>query len=239
MIQKTKILNLVIALVAGASFMAVSTESAYAKRQCFTQYGGGETCINVNEDAELNVDKVIKNPKTGEYVDHVRSKNASDAYVFGYQETLKFRIIVENKGDVTIKNVDLKDIMPSLIKYKGGDGNDENNGRTVKFDVGDLKSGERKTYEFEAKFVTDGIVPNDDIYCDTNYAKAEGRRKDNDKKIDNADATNFCVALPKVLSKEAPTKLPVTGGVEPKSILVISFASGLILVGFGIKKYFS
>ena len=225
---------LAIALVGTVSMGTVNPDKAYAKRQCFTQYGGGETCVDVKEDADLKVDKSVYNPTSKDYEDNVKAKGGSYPYIFSKTENIKFRIKVENTGDVRINDINLEDILPSYIKYAGGDGDDKDDGRKVEFDIGDLKSGESEEVEFTAKYDANGVDPKDSYICLTNIAKAKGERADDEDDDESAlDYSNFCVGIGKVLGKETPKVLPVTGS---KDVLIISTAVGLVLIGFGIRK---
>jgi len=223
----------VLAIATGIFVMSVG--KSYAKISCTTQYGGGETCVNVTEDAKLSVDKTIYNPKSGQYEDHVKSTGGSNPYVFGYNETIKFKITVKNTGDVKIKDINMYDALPTFLKYKSGDGDDRKDGKEVKFEVGDLEPGEEESYIFRAEIENGGISPNSDKICLTNMATAKGEREDNQKDEESVDYSNFCITLGKVLgsSKEKITKLPTTGS---EDFLIPAVSVGLILIGFGIRK---
>ena len=52
-----------------AFILAFSHRAALAR--CEQQYGGGETCY----EGELRLDKVVKNPSTGTYVDNLFSSD--------------------------------------------------------------------------------------------------------------------------------------------------------------------
>ena len=100
----------------------VSASSVFAKEICYTQYGGGETCVDVPENSNLELDKTIYNPASKQYEDHVKSSGGSNPYVFDVNEDINFKITIKNTGDVELKNVDLKDELPYLLKYSGKEG---------------------------------------------------------------------------------------------------------------------
>lgn len=220
------IFTAVIALV-----MAITTgTSAVYAEECFTQYGGGETCVD--EDAELKVEKKIYNPESEDYESHVDR----DEHMFEDGDKIYFTIVVTNTGDVKIEDIELVDIMPSILEYAGGDGDDKDNNKVV-FDEFDLEPGEDKEFDFSTKVDFDGIKPEDDYICVSNVAEAEGTREDDGEEISNADYSNFCVELDgKVLGKEKIKHLPKTGFIDPNALLIGVTSLGLVLVGYGLRK---
>lgn len=224
----------IISTIIAISFAFVNPEKTYAKEICFTQYGGGETCVNVKEEANIRVDKTIYNPSSDSYSDHVKAKGGSYPYIFKKNEKVKFNIKVENTGEVKLEDVEIRDILPTLYVYNSGDGDSRKDGAEAVFDIGDLKPGESEEVTFTAKISDKGILPNDSYICITNIVKAEGEREDdNDEEEKDVDYANYCVQLGKVLGKEAPKVLPVTGS---QDVLLIAFSVGITLVGYGIRK---
>ena len=225
-------------VVSAVAFLVLPSKAS-AREVCFTQYGGGETCVNVDEDSQIKVDKKILNPKSDQYEDHIKASGGSYPYKFSEGEKIEFQITVRNIGDVKLVNIKLTDVLPSFVKYKSGDGEKNKDGTEVEFDIGSLDPDEKETVEFTAKIASDGILPKDDRLCLTNIAKVKAIRDDDrDKKESAVDYANFCVELPKVLGKESIKVLPTTGGVEidPEKLAILAIASGLMLVGFGIKR---
>lgn len=239
MTTKSLLKMLTVGLV-GLAVILLLPKKSEAKEVCYTQYGGGETCVDVEEDSELRVDKQIYNPRAGEWENHVKESGGSFPYKFEAEETIRFRIKVENTGDVRIEDIKTQDILPSFLKYRDGDGGGKNDDTRVEFDEFDLDPGQEETFEFRARVADDGVLPNDDRICLTNIAKAEGvREDDDDDEESDVDYANFCIELPEVLGKEAPEKLPVTGFFEPKGaqkILILSLSAGMVLAGYGIRK---
>jgi len=238
--NKIAIASVIASITAFTAVVFMPIKVAEAREICFTQYGGGETCIDESEDSKLKVDKKIYNPKSGDYEDHIKAESGSNPYTFTEGEEIKFKFTVKNDGDVDLVDVEAEDILPSYLKYEGGDGDENDEGDKIGFDIGDLDVGESKTFEFTAEIADDGILPNDDMVCLTNIVKAEGKRKDHkDEKEEAVDYANFCIDLPEVLGKETIKVLPTTGGlkVTPEQLMIGSIASGLVLVGFGIKQF--
>jgi uncharacterized repeat protein (TIGR01451 family) len=208
-------------IVAAALMLSASQAKA---EQCISQYGGGETC---DRDAKLKVNKEIWNPEKKDWVDHISSKD----YMFDAKDKITFRITVKNVGDIEIKDIKLTDYFPSYVRYLDGDGDGESDDEKAVFDKFDLKPGKSKSFEFRAKVAGSDILPKDSKICLTNIAKAKGEVKDSDKKEDASDYANFCIDLPNK-KKEKITKLPTTGF----DFGLVGLSTGLVLVGFGIRK---
>lgn len=189
-----------------------------AKEICFTQYGGGETCIEENEDAKISVDKKVSE-KDGDYENHLKSSQ----HKFSAGDKIYFRIEVTNKGDVDLRDVKLEDNLPDFVEFdKEIDGDADVNGSKITFHLGSLDKGESKTVKFRAKVVDEDELPVDDKVCLTNIARAEGEREDNGDEEKDTDYSNFCIDLGDVLG-ETPTQLPKAG--TPLNLAIAGFAS--------------
>lgn len=213
----------------------VNSNSAKAGQICYPEYGGGETCVDV-DDTDLDVNKTIWNPLSDSYEDHISPNSGSYPYLFDPSEKISFRIEVKNTGDVRIEDISLVDILPQFVKYYDGDGDGKNDDTKVEFDEFDLDAGESETFEFRAKVASDGILPKDDKICLTNVAEAEGNVEDSDDEESGVDYANFCIDLP---GKEKPGSLPVTGGLKSDGswlVLVSLVAGGFLLIGFGMRR---
>lgn len=199
--MKNLILSLIITLIAVFTFVP----QVIAKEICTTQYGGGQKCENIDEDADISIDKEIYNIDDRQFEDHI---DASD-YVFKASETIEFRIEIKNKGDVTYKKVELTDTLPDFVKFKdftgGKDGKHENGKLTWEFD--NFKKGESKTVKFTVSVVDKSKLPNDTGNMQlTNVARVEGERADNKDNDKDADYSRFYVGLEGKI-----TKLPEAG----------------------------
>jgi len=218
--------TLIVLIISVFAFASVS----YAKEICTTQYGGGQTCVNVDENSNLTIDKTIYNPDHKKYEDHVQA----DSYVFTANEEVKFKISVENTGKVTYKKLVITDELPDFVefvKFTGDDtGSISDSKRQLTWEFSNFKLGDEVTVEFTAKVVKDSLLPDSsgDMQT-TNVARVEGTRNDNNEKDNNADYSRFYIRLPRV--KVAVTQLPEAG---PTSWI---FALGLIVVGLSTRKY--
>lgn len=218
----------IITLAVLASLISVvPANKIFAKEICFTQYGGGETCVNVDENAKINVDKKVSD-ENGNFQDHLKSS----VHKFEAGDKVYFKIEVENNGDVDLKDVELKDVLPDFLSFgKMIDGDTPSkSGKELKWDLGDIKKGESETVKFYADVADEEDLPKDDKICLTNVAKATGKREDNDDKEDDADYSNFCIELGDVLGTESPSKLPKAGGDLTLALAgIVSAASGVLI----------
>jgi uncharacterized repeat protein (TIGR01451 family) len=198
-----------ISFLATATYSVILNTPAFAKEVCFTQYGGGETCVDVEEDGNINVDKKVSKEDKN-YENHIQSST----HKFEAEDSVYFKIKVENTGNVDLKNVELKDVLPDFLSYDkmlDGPSPKDKDGSTIKWDLGSLDKGESETIKFVAKVADESYLPVDDKVCLTNVAKAKGEREDNEDKEEDADYANFCIELGDVLGEEAPTELPKAG----------------------------
>lgn len=208
--------------LAGIIASTVIASKVSAKEICFTQYGGGETCIEEDENANINVDKKVSE-KDGNYEDHLKSSE----HKFSAGDKIYFRIEVENKGDVDLVDVKLEDTLPDFVEFdKEIEGSAHLSGSKITFHLGDLDKGESKTVKFRAKVVDKDKLPVDDKVCLTNVARAEGDRKDNSDEEKDTDYSNFCIEL-----GEEPTQLPKAG--TPLNLAVAGMVS---IIGGGLYR---
>jgi|GEM_PF-6863168 len=211
-------------------FLFTFESVAYAKEICTTQYGGGQTCVNVDENSKLSIDKTIYNPDHKTYEDHV----SASSYVFTAGEEVKFSITVKNNGDVTYKKLVITDELPDyvdFVEFTGEySGDKRDNSRVLVWEFDNFKKGDEVTVKFKARVVAEKDLPSTigDMQT-TNVTRVEGTRKDNNKKDENADYSRFYIRLPRVAGDV--TQLPEAG---PTSWLI---AIILILAGLVTKLY--
>ncbi|NCT55214.1 hypothetical protein GW755_00030 [bacterium] len=206
--------NLILTSLIALGFL-VTTSAVSARQVCFTQYGGGETCVNVEDNSDLDVEKLVsKEDISDSYKDHLKSSE----HMFNAEDYVYFRIKVKNKGDVDLKDVKVKDVLPNFVKYDKTltDQDSDVNGNEVTYNIGSLNVGNDVVIKVRTKVVEEADLPADDKVCITNVAEAKGYRKDNNKKESDSGYANFCIDLPAVLG--TPTQLPKAG---PESTLAL------------------
>jgi len=212
-----------------ALIFALGTKVVSAR--CVQQYGGGETCY----EGELRLDKVVKNPSSGTYVDNLFSSDPN----FSADQEVWFKLNVKNTGSDDLNDVEVKDKFPSYILFVSGPGswNDSDKTLTWKIDhlspgendsdktltwkIDHLSPGESKDYEIKGQIVGENSLPTDSgTYCVTNYGEA----KKDDKSA--SDTSQLCISK-KVLGI---TYMPKTGAnlYLIISLLLVTFSFGII-----------
>jgi len=202
--MKNKILLII--LLAGL-ILTLSNKAVLAR--CEQQYGGGETCY----EGELRLDKVVKNPSTGTYVDNLFSSDPN----FSADQEVWFKLNIKNTGSDDLDNVEVKDKFPSYVLFVSGPGNWNDSDKTLAWTIDHLSPGESKDYEIKGQIVSEGSLPTDSgTYCVTNYGEA---KKDNKS---TSDTSQLCITK-KVLGMAI---MPPTGAnLYLIILLLISFFS--------------
>jgi len=202
--MKNKILLII--LLAGL-ILTLSNKAVLAR--CEQQYGGGETCY----EGELRLDKVVKNPSTGTYVDNLFSSDPN----FSADQEVWFKLNIKNTGSDDLDNVEVKDKFPSYVLFVSGPGNWNDSDKTLAWTIDHLSPGESKDYEIKGQIVSEGSLPTDSgTYCVTNYGEA---KKDNKSA---SDTSQLCITK-KVLGI---TTMPPTGANLLLTILLlVTFSS--------------
>jgi len=206
--MKNKILLII--LLAGL-ILTLSNKAVLAR--CEQQYGGGETCY----EGELRLDKVVKNPSTGTYVDNLFSSDPN----FSADQEVWFKLNIKNTGSDDLDNVEVKDKFPSYVLFVSGPGNWNDSDKTLAWTIDHLSPGESKDYEIKGQIVSEGSLPTDSgTYCVTNYGEA---KKDNKSA---SDTSQLCITK-KVLGMAI---MPPTGAnlYLIISLLLVTFSFGII-----------
>lgn len=207
---KTNILTF-LALIIVAGFTAVTTFAQY-NPGCASVYGAA--CPTSN----LNLNKTVKNPQTGAFVD---SLSANDP-TFLPQQQVDFRIDVSNKGNTDLNNVTVNDQFPNFVIFISGPGTFDNNTKTLNWNIGLLKAGETQTFQVTGKIIDGKSIPNTGITCVTNSSTARQGQ------LMAQDTTPFCIQT-QVLG--VTQQLPVTG---PKETAIIFLFSASLLITSGV-----
>ncbi len=217
-----KFLHLILFLVLGFSILVVRPVMA---QECHSTYGG-EVC----DRGDIEIDKEVWQEKDnqGREVKAWRERidsNSDDGYTFKAGDEVKYRLIVRNDGDVRLKEVTVRDVMPQETTYLewqwGGTWQDST--RTVEFKFNDFDPGQEKVFEMAFKFKGLDSVPNT-TFCITN--RGEAFVKDGDSDSDTADVCLREGGAKKVLGV---TTLPSTG---PLNLTILLIELG-ILAGLG------
>lgn len=210
-----KLLKLALLVLAISLQLSVFSRSVSAAWNCEPIYGGGEQCYGTGE---LLIDKTVKNPDTGLFVDNL---GVNDPKYAPGQEVL-YRLEVKNTGSSEFSKVTVKDIFPSYLDFVWGPLGWNSDTRTLQFDIYNLKSGESRQYEVMARVFAKENLPSDkSLICVVNTGSVEA-----DGKFDS-DQTQVCFEK-KVLGI---TTLPPTG-IENLWLVALGF---LVTTLFGAK----
>jgi len=177
-------LNLiVIALLFLVSTTMVNANGTYG------QYGGEVP------QGKVMVDKVVRNPVTGEYVDNLGlndPKYSAEAAVF-------FKITVENVGNSTLQVINVVDYLPLYLQYVSG-GTYNAATREVSFTFNNVAPLERRTTILQAKVYSLSQLPAEKtVLCPLNRVVASSPEDSSDE-----DTAQLCIQKKPMVSKEAP-----------------------------------
>jgi uncharacterized repeat protein (TIGR01451 family) len=197
---------------------SIFNKPARASWYCEPVYGGGERCWGTGE---ILIDKAVKNPSTGLFVDNL---GVNDPKYAPGQEVL-YRLEVKNTGQGTFSKVTIKDIFPPYLDFVWGPLGWNSETRTLQFDIYDLKAGESRQFEVMAKVFDKERLPDDrSLICVVNTSSVEA-----DGKTDS-DQAQICFEK-KVLGVQV---LPPTG------VNIWTLSLGLLVTTiFGAKLAFA
>jgi len=124
---------------------------------------------------QILIDKKIKNPESGDYVDNLGVND----YHFAPGEEIRFKIQVKNTGETTFGKIEVKDYLPEYVELVSG---------KTEIEYQDLKSDESYEFELLVKVVSAEKIPDDQmVYCVINKATV----KANDQS--DEDTAQLCI----------------------------------------------
>jgi len=109
----------------------------FAPKVSLAQYYG-----NNDSNPSVVVDKKIKLPSTDKFLDNISKSD----HVFKEGDQVEFSITVENRGDKTLYDVKVVDLLPDYLKLQYFFGNLVGNGEKIETVIPVLKNGESKKY---------------------------------------------------------------------------------------------
>lgn len=191
-----------------------------AVTRCETQYGGGETCREVDT---LILDKKIQDPRNGNFQDHLEDVTA-DGFRFSVDDTITFKIRVKNETGHKIDEVNVVDTFPEFDTSKGKNIHLTLQSGLLSFKIYDLDPGETEQRTIVAHIATDSAIQQN-FECTENAVEAWGGGEY------HRDTAKFCVnKYPKILGVKT---LPKTGAETLVFAVILSLFSafvGLILI---------
>ncbi len=167
-------LFILLGLVASAAFQPEYVASAGCS-SLYGTYGAGVECP---PEVRILLDKKVKNPSNGSYVDNLGTGD----YKFAAGDTVVYQLMVENTGNRDLENVTVSDVLPDLVRFVSGPGTYNGDTRTVAFTISKLNAGEKRYFDITVKVVDMASLPKDkSLFCVINSAKAKvGDNEDSD-----------------------------------------------------------
>ncbi len=178
----------------------VAPEKAYAA--CETNYGGGQTCTF---NKRFDIDKDVRLEGDNEWKDKVIGVEKDDV--------IEFRIKIENTGEVSVDNMEMKDFLPDeLVKVSGN--------LTEEWD--DFGAGDSREFKIKAAVKSSEFDKENFEKCVVNKAVV---KFDGDE--EGSDTATVCYGELEI------TELPKTGAGN----VALGIAGALIaVVGFVLKR---
>lgn len=175
---------------------------------CTTQYGNGQYGTTTCVPTELTVDKEVRNPITGVYVDNLVSGDAT--YSIGSE--VQFKLVIHNSDDHEFSEVGVTDTLPEQMKDAKVADDLKNevfdqfynpNTRQLTFKIHSLKAGEGREIRVIATVADRSkFEAGKGLHCDVeNKAKVSA-----EDQVDE-DSAKFCVQT----EVEGVTSLPQAG----------------------------
>lgn len=183
--------KLMTALIVFASLFLFTVNSTFASGTYgqYGQYGG------VGGQGRVMVDKLVRHPQNGEYVDNLGINDPK----FSAESSVFFKIIVENTGEATLDEINVTDFLPEYLQYISG-GSYNTDTREVKFSFQNVASGERRSTILQAKVNPLSQLPVEKtILCPINKVVASSPQDGSDE-----DTAQLCIAKKPMVAKEAP-----------------------------------
>lgn len=162
-----------------------NTEAA-GQYGCQSQYGG---CGGPSQF--LSINKVVKNPETGSFVDNLSINDPK----YAPENTVTFQLTVTNIGQEVIKNITVKDLLPKNVTFVSGPGSYDSKTNTLSLVLEKLDSQEAKTYTITGKIDKADKLPSDQgTVCLVNKAQAiMNSTKGGKDFVESEDSSQFCV----------------------------------------------
>lgn len=191
----------------------------YGGGGCVPVYGGGTSCPPEGEQ----VNKTVKNPGTGEFVDALGPEHPVNTRFIPGQDVV-FRIQIKNNSNQTISHIDVVDTLPLYTSFVSGPGSYNATNKTINYSIDNLSSQATNEQFVTVRTNAMSELPNDkSLLCGREGVKnivnivADGRAP-------RFDETPFCIAKPS--TPITTKKIPAAGA---ESIILpglISFLAG-------------
>jgi uncharacterized repeat protein (TIGR01451 family) len=203
-------------IIAAATFL-IATTTADA------QYGCPPYGAECPPSSKIVVDKQIRDPRNGNYVDNLTLAD----YKFAPGEDVIFKITIKNTGNKDVENVEGVDTIPQLTDTLLLSGETRESLRELTKNFGTLKANETRTWFIRVRVKASDQIPAGTVCGDP---KAINRITVRAKDMPNAtDTSSFCIQK----SVLGATKQPESGS---PLLIIATGLSALAGIGFAGQK---
>lgn len=200
--------------------MALVTALSFPSKTFAQSYGGYGSYNPTFAPGIVHVNKQVRNPVTGVYVDNL---GLNDPHFFA-DNAIFFRISVENSGTSTISRVTVTDNLPPFIQYVSG-GNYSAGNRQVQFYFDNVAPGERRYTTVQVRALPlDQLPAAKSLLCPVNRVFATSVDGGNAE-----DSAQFCIEKSIMVAK-----VPQTG--DPIGLLMGLGSLPMLFAGYKLGK---
>ena len=186
----------------------------------YGQYAGGAPSTSIMIDKTVSRGEETKGGIT-QYVDNYAATDPR----FSAGQKVFFQIKVKNTSNVTLKNLQVKDILPSYLDASEGPGAYDANTKTISWTYPELKAGEEKIEKIVGVVVDQSRMPQDKgLFCVSNKSTVNANNSYDE------DAAQFCIEKQVIGAAQVPTACPEYG------ILVTALSFAGLGAGIYLKK---
>lgn len=173
-------------------------------------YGSGQNC------PQIAVNKQVQSPgKGGAFVDNL---SVNDAH-FAADQTVNFQITVSNNSGSKSGTIDIVDTFPKFVTFVSGNGNFNQDLKTLSFKIDALNPGQSQSFLISGKVVSLSDFPaNQTVFCVTNQVKATESHTGT-----VTDSAQFCIEKGPQVSN--PVTVPMTPATGPEDIALLALPS--------------
>jgi len=166
--------------------------------------------------SQLIVDKRVKALGVTEWQDNLSSSQIT----LKEDDLIGFEIVVKNTGETELKNIDVKDHLPSYLRFIFGPNNPDN--QEINWNIDHLNPGEERS--FQIRMQIDGVDQvSEGTFCLLNKVSARAESGEYDE-----DTASFCLMGAKELPESGTGNL-ITGTLITSIVAI----TGIFLRKFG------
>lgn len=215
--MKKQVISAILGTAAGIAMVLLTAKFA-SGAECTTQYGNGQYGEEVCIPTEIAVDKQVRNPVTGVFVENLLSGDAS----YSPDSEVVYKLVIKNNDTVDFSEVFVKDTLPEKLtsgrvadenKDEVFEANYNSDTRELTFKIKDLKAGEGREVKILANALGSGSF-SDSLTCDVENrirVEAEGKSDEDTAKLCVAKEVLGVTTLPQAGPEDVIPYLPFIG----------------------------